>query len=186
MHDQTLPPFRSLSKVTPRCTNDALPLDGMARASRNRSPRDRREASTLLAAMEAKPNGQSACSALGHKGDLMLVHFRDSFDQLNQASSTCASSTRRVLEPTFSYLSVVELGLYESTLKTYKALAEQGRATLRSMRSDRRDIARQKSHEVAAVPTIPPNRYICFYPMDRGAAKTRTGTRFHGKNASAR
>src|SRR5208283_1758888 len=42
------------------------------------------EASRLLAAMEAdpegKPDGQSALfSLLGHKGDLMLVHFRHSF-----------------------------------------------------------------------------------------------------------
>src|ERR1700751_826615 len=27
----------------------------------------------------------AAYSMLGHKGDLMLVHFRDSFDELNQA-----------------------------------------------------------------------------------------------------
>ncbi|MGD0601587.1 MAG: chlorite dismutase family protein, partial [Terriglobales bacterium] len=44
------------------------------------------EAAKLLAEMEAKADGQSALfSMLGHKGDLMLVHFRQSFDQLNQA-----------------------------------------------------------------------------------------------------
>src|SRR5208337_2060738 len=44
------------------------------------------EAASLLAAMEAKADGQSALfSLLGHKGDLMLVHFRETFDQLNQA-----------------------------------------------------------------------------------------------------
>ena len=49
--------------------------------------KDRREitseAAKLLAAMEAKTDGQSALfSLLGHKGDLMLVHFRESFDQM--------------------------------------------------------------------------------------------------------
>src|SRR5271165_1756322 len=34
----------------------------------------------------AEEAGQSALySMLGHKGDLMLVHFRDSFDELNSA-----------------------------------------------------------------------------------------------------
>ncbi len=37
----------------------------------------------------AKKAGQfAAYSMLGHKGDLMLVHFRDSFDDLNQAELT--------------------------------------------------------------------------------------------------
>src|SRR5208282_6166474 len=42
------------------------------------------EAARLLGEMEAKADGQSALfSLLGHKGDLMLVHFRETFDQLN-------------------------------------------------------------------------------------------------------
>ncbi len=130
------------------------------------------EASTLLAAMEAKPNGQSALfSLLGHKGDLMLVHFRDSFDQLNQAELDVARlRLAEFLEPTSSYLSVVELGLYESTLKTYKALAEQGVEPHSEAwkKAIEETIARQKEAMKSRLfPTIPPNRYICFYPMDR-------------------
>ncbi|MGA8762902.1 MAG: hypothetical protein WB562_08570, partial [Candidatus Sulfotelmatobacter sp.] len=38
------------------------------------------EATSMLAAMEQNSSGQSALfSVLGHKGDLMLVHFRESF-----------------------------------------------------------------------------------------------------------
>src|SRR5512142_177290 len=44
------------------------------------------EAAAVLSKLEQNPTGQSALfSLLGHKGDLMLVHFRDSFDSLNQA-----------------------------------------------------------------------------------------------------
>src|SRR3989442_9127209 len=44
------------------------------------------EAAKLLGQMESRAGGQSALfSLLGHKGDLMLVHFRESFDELNQA-----------------------------------------------------------------------------------------------------
>jgi chlorite dismutase len=43
------------------------------------------EASAALAQMEQNSAGQSALySLIGHKGDLMLIHFRRSFDELNQ------------------------------------------------------------------------------------------------------
>src|ERR1700719_3143644 len=43
------------------------------------------EASGVLAKMEENASGQSGLySLLGHNGDLMLVHFRQSFAELNQ------------------------------------------------------------------------------------------------------
>ncbi|HWB99057.1 MAG TPA: chlorite dismutase family protein, partial [Bryobacteraceae bacterium] len=45
-----------------------------------------KEAAAALAAMEQGPDGQSALySLLGHKGDLLFVHFRKNFEQLNDA-----------------------------------------------------------------------------------------------------
>ena len=140
------------------------------------SENDRREISSeaaqLLSGMEGKSDGQSALfSLLGHKGDLMLVHFRESFDQLNQAELDVARlRLNEFLEPTASYLSVIELGLYESSLKTYKALADRGvephsdewKAAIKET------IARQKeAMNPRLYPAMPPNRYLCFYPMDR-------------------
>jgi chlorite dismutase len=130
------------------------------------------EAVPVLEQMEQNSTGQSALySLLGHKGDLLLIHFRDSFDALNQAELDLSRlRLSEFLEPTSSYLSVIELGLYESSLKTYKALTERGiephspewtaeiNATL----------ARQKeAMRPRLFPSIPSNRYICFYPMDR-------------------
>ena len=44
------------------------------------------EAVSVLQAMENTANGRTGLtSLLGHKGDLMLVHFRDSMDALNEA-----------------------------------------------------------------------------------------------------
>ena len=130
------------------------------------------EASALLGQMEGKENGQSALfSLLGHKGDLMFVHFRESFDQLNQAELDLARiRLSDFLEPETSYLSVIELGLYESSLKTYKALAEGGVEPHSEewKKAIGETIARQKeAMKPRLFPTIPPNRYICFYPMDR-------------------
>ncbi len=130
------------------------------------------EASVLLTEMENKTDGQSALfSLLGHKGDLMLVHFRETFDQLNQAELDLARlSLSDFLEPETSYLSVIELGLYESSLKTYKSLAEQGVEPHSEewKKAIQETIARQQeAMKPRLFPAMPPNRYICFYPMDR-------------------
>lgn len=130
------------------------------------------EAAKLLTPMETRSGGQSALfSLLGHKGDLMLVHFRESFDQLNQVELSLARlRLSDFLEPTTSYLSVIELGLYESTLKTYRSLAERGVEPHSEewTRAIQETLARQKeAMKPRLFPAIPPNRYICFYPMDR-------------------
>ena len=80
------------------------------------------EAEPVLRNMEEQ---QSALySLLGHKGDLMLVHFRPSFDELKQAElRLAATGLSDYLESTTSYLSVVELGLYDSSVKLYRQLA---------------------------------------------------------------
>jgi chlorite dismutase len=130
------------------------------------------EAEQLLAAMEAKANGQSALfSLLGHKGDLMFVHFRESFDELNQAELDIARlRLNDFMEPATSYLSVIELGLYESSLKTYKALADRGVEPHSEgwKKGIEETVARQKeAMKPRLFPAMPPHRYICFYPMDR-------------------
>jgi chlorite dismutase len=131
-----------------------------------------REAAAVLGKMEQGSERQSALfSLIGHKGDLMFVHFRNSFADLNQAELDLAGlRLSDYLEPTSSYLSIIELGLYESTLKIYKELANQGiqphsdqwKAEIESKLARHREAMHPRLY-----PQIPPNRYICFYPMDR-------------------
>ncbi|MGD0137000.1 MAG: hydrogen peroxide-dependent heme synthase [Bryobacteraceae bacterium] len=130
------------------------------------------EAADALAGMEREAGGQSAVfSLLGHKGDLILVHFRRSFDALNKVERTLAGLRLwDYLEPTSSYLSVVELGLYESSLKTYAALAERGIApfSLEWTAGIEEVMARQREAMAPRLfPDMPPHKYLCFYPMDR-------------------
>jgi hydrogen peroxide-dependent heme synthase len=130
------------------------------------------EASGLLGKMEQASSGQSGLySLLGHKGDLMLVHFRNSFDELKQTELQLAQARLGdYLEPTTSYLSVIELGLYESTIKTYKELADRGIAphTEEWNRGIAETLARQKeAMHPRLFPELPKHRYLCFYPMDR-------------------
>jgi chlorite dismutase len=130
------------------------------------------EASSLLAAMEQNSGGQSALySLIGHKGDLMFVHFRESFADLNQAELKLANlRLSDYLEPMSSYLSIIELGLYDSTVKIYKELTEQGiephsdqwKAEIECKLGRHREAMRPR-----LFPEIPRHRYVSFYPMDR-------------------
>ncbi len=131
-----------------------------------------KEASEVLASMEQNPAGQSALySLIGHKGDLMLIHFRESFADLNQAELRLAGlRLSDYLEPMTSYLSIIELGLYESTVKVYKSLVDRGIEPHSEQWKGEitETLARQKeAMRPRLYPEIPPNRYACFYPMDR-------------------
>jgi peroxiredoxin len=130
------------------------------------------EASAALLKMENDVAGQTALfSLLGHKGDLLLVHFRNSFDQLKAAE--LAMSHLRLsdyLDQTTSYLSVVELGLYESSVKLYRDLREKGiEPHSPEWNTVIEDTIRRQTEAMRPrlFPQIPPARYICFYPMDR-------------------
>src|SRR5712691_13317719 len=126
------------------------------------------EAAAMLSRMEQNSAGQSALfSLLGHKGDLMLVHFRESFDLLNQAELQLAQlRLHDFLEPTTSYLSVIELGLYESTIKVYRALSDRGVEVYSEewKRGVGDTVARQKeAMHPRLFPAMPSHRYISFY-----------------------
>ncbi len=136
------------------------------------------EAVTTLQAMEQNVNGQSGVfSLIGHKGDLMMLHYRPSFEELNQAELKIARTRLfDYLEQTTSYLSVVELGLYESTTKVYKSLADRGIEPFSPEwnAAIEEELERQrKAMRPRLFPEIPKHRYICFYPMDRRRGEER-------------
>jgi peroxiredoxin len=127
------------------------------------------EASHALREMEQEHT--ALFSLLGHKGDLMLVHFRAGFDELGEAQR--ALPRLRLwdyLETTSSYLSVVELGLYESTGKVYAALADRNvQPHTPEWNAEIEDTLmrqRQAMHP-RLFPEMPAHKFICFYPMDR-------------------
>jgi chlorite dismutase len=128
-----------------------------------------KDAATVLAAIEG--DGTALFSMLGHKGDLMLVHFRKDFTALNLVE--LALPKLRLwdyLDQTSSYLSVVELGLYESSAKVYTGLADRGIQphSAEWNAEIEETLARQRAAmHPRLFPEIPPNPFICFYPMDR-------------------
>ncbi len=134
------------------------------------------EAVAVLAPTEEA--GLSAVySLLGHKGDLMLAHFRESFDELNAAELQLNhTALQEYLEPTHSYLSVIELGLYDSSVKLFRQLAERGVAPFSEEwnREVQETMERQRqAMHPRLYPKIPDSRYLCFYPMDRKRGEGR-------------
>lgn len=133
------------------------------------------EATTALKKLERKSDEATVQTAvfseLGHKGDLILIHFRESFEALNQVELDLAQTRfYDYLTIKHSYVSVVELGLYESSRKTYEAASEKGFAE----HTPEWDAEVAASLERAAgamasriYPTFPDTKYMCFYPMDR-------------------
>ncbi|HEX4809016.1 MAG TPA: hydrogen peroxide-dependent heme synthase [Bryobacteraceae bacterium] len=140
------------------------------------------KAAAVLESMErgaesGHPNQSALFSMLGHKCDLMMVHFRDRFDELNRIELTFAQlEFFEYLEPVHSYLSVVELGLYDSSAKTYAQLAERGVAPFSpDWNAAIQEVMARQSEAMSPrlYPPIPGSKYVCFYPMDRkrGEAK---------------
>jgi chlorite dismutase len=133
------------------------------------------EAATVLQGLER--NGSTSAtqtaifSELGHKGDLILVHFRDSLEALNQVELDLAQTALYdFLSPVHSYVSVVELGLYESTRKTYEAAA--GKNLVQHSPEWNAEVAATLKRQSDAMaprlfPSVPDTKYLCFYPMDR-------------------
>ena len=130
------------------------------------------EARAFFADAEMRSHGQSALfSMLGHKGDVLLIHFRESLDQLKVAELKVGSlKLSDYLEPQTSFVSVVELGLYESSVKIFRASAEKGVAphsdewkkAVEELLNRQREAMRAR-----LFPEMPGTRYVCFYPMDR-------------------
>jgi peroxiredoxin len=145
------------------------------------SPADRQQMAAEFAAALTPPGGPSAPSSpsapsalvqlLGHKGDLMVIAFRQSFDELGR-TQLALSRTRLAafLTATTSYVSIVELGMYEMTAKVHRQLADRGlilgSEPYESAFDDEMERQRQRVSG-RLFTSIPQSRYVCFYPMDK-------------------
>jgi hydrogen peroxide-dependent heme synthase len=135
-------------------------------------------AAEFLAALKKLERGEADApvrsalySQLGHKGDLMLIHFRESLEALNQVELDLAQTEfYGFLEQTHSYVSVVELGLYESSRKTYEAASGKGFEAHSAEWNAEIAASLKRGADAMAprlFPAVPEAKYLCFYPMDR-------------------
>lgn len=154
---------------------------GLKRLSPERRDEVVSELSAYLAKSEAynKELGQSASyHVLGHKGGLLLLHFRPEFSDCAQVELDIAQlSIAEYLKEQDSYVSVVELGMYHTTKNIVRALREQG-LTPHTNEWDEAYKAKMEPHKEHLLERryteIPDSQYICFYPMDK-----RRGEKFN-------
>ena len=141
-------------------------------------PADEKEAavselSTFLESVQEKTDeGQSAAfHILGHKGELLLLHFRREFSDCAEVELKLSQmELSQYLTLSDSYVSVVELGMYHTTKKIVQGLEEKGlkphseewdAAYKEKIEPHRENLMERRYTE------IPPHKYICFYPMDK-------------------
>jgi len=138
----------------------------------NLLPPGEREAISAEAAavLETQPaDGHSACfTLLTHKGDLCVLHWRRDLEALRREEVAFArTGLRAYLVPTYSYLSVIELGTYElaahgAALLERRGLKPGGEGYDAALRAELERLARPR-----LFPAVPPHRYVCFYPMSK-------------------
>lgn len=149
----------------------------MRRAAWRELPADRRreiaaQAAEWLAAAETRSDGQSAVYGIvGDKGDWLWIHFRPDFAALYRAQRELAAlELWQWMEPVWSFVSVVELGLYESTTKLWEELAGRGVAphSPEWQAAVQQLLDRQRQAMLPRLyPRLPESAWICFYPMNR-------------------
>jgi peroxiredoxin len=108
---------------------------------------------------------------LGHKGDLMVIAFRRSFDDLGRLQLALSrTKLAAYLTMTTSYVSIIELGMYEMTAKVHRTLREQGLQHSSDAYNAAFDaeMDRQRQRVAGRLFTpVPPARHVCFYPMNK-------------------
>jgi len=132
------------------------------------------EANRALAVPDA--GATAAVQMLGHKSDLMFICFRRGFEALAEAQLALSrTELHDHLDATTSYVSIVELGMYEMTAKIHEQLGakhkpgseEFDRAFDAEMESQRQRVMGRLFLE------IPKWRYVCFYPMNKKRGETQ-------------
>ena len=112
---------------------------------------------------------------LGHKADLMIVCFRQSFEQLAAAQLALSrTALHGYLQATTSYVSIVELGMYEMTAKIHEQLKEKhkpGSPDFEQAFDAEMETQRGRVMNRLFI-DLPQRRYVCFYPMNKRRGET--------------
>ncbi len=115
-------------------------------------------------------------SLLGQKGDLLLTHFRPSFEALNHVKFSFRQlDLFAYLQPPYGYLSAIELGMYEMVGAVQRKLAAAGleAGTAAYEAAYQQELEQQKEAMYDRLyPDIPPGQYVCFYPMSKKRGET--------------
>jgi len=112
-----------------------------------------------------------AYSVISQKGDVMFVHYRESPEEINRAElSLRQTPLYDHLRPAYSYLSIIELSMYELTAIARKKLIDQGIRPGSEVYDTAFEVEMEKQKvrvQSRLFRKIPEGRFICFYPMNK-------------------
>ena len=131
------------------------------------------EATSALAVPDA--GATTYAQMLGHKADLMIICFRRSFEELAQAQLALSrTALHDALELTTSYVSIVELGMYEMTSKLHEQLGARFKPGTDEFEQafDAEMQTQQQRVMNRLFIDVPQWRYVCFYPMNKRRGET--------------
>jgi hydrogen peroxide-dependent heme synthase len=128
----------------------------------------------LIDHLKNTEDGDLALTQLvGKNADLMLTHYARTFEGLSYAQTLIDKlELREFLQPRSSYVSVLELGLYDATGKIHSELGERGLAPQSTeWKAAFDELVRKQAENPHVAPRlwarIPQRRYACFYPMNK-------------------
>jgi chlorite dismutase len=131
-------------------------------------------ASDLFEHLKASDDGDLGLTQIvGRRGELMLTHYARTFDGLAYAQTLVDKlELRAFLSPVGSYVSVLELGLYDATAKIHAELDGRGLPPQSPEWIAAFDELLRKQTEHPDVgprlwAKIPGARYQCFYPTSK-------------------
>jgi chlorite dismutase len=97
---------------------------------------------------EEKRGSTALYSIVGQKADLVIVHLRETLEELGELETKLnKSAIGDVLDPAYSYVSIVELSSYTSSPGSDPTANPEIAARLK--------------------PIMPKTKHICFYPMNK-------------------
>jgi len=143
---------------------------------RDERARLRLEAETALDAAAAPATGgwSAVVPLVGSRADMMLVHFRPTFDGIGDVQRSLARvELLDYVRPVYTFLSVTEAGLYHASAQLAAEAAARGGAVgdaaHREAMNARVDAERASAHvQRRLFPPLPPEMpYVCFYPMSK-------------------
>jgi hydrogen peroxide-dependent heme synthase len=149
-----------------RRTWDALPEKRRAKYATH--------AGDLFEHLQSGKDGDVGLAQLvGHKGDLMLTHYARTYDGLAYAQTLVDKlEVREYLQALGSYVSVLELGMYDATGKIHAELQSRGmNPQSPEWIAAFDELVRKQAESPYVGPRlwakIPRRRYACFYPMNK-------------------
>ena len=132
--------------------------------------RERLAAEAVKAVAVPDAGSTAIVQLLGHKGDVMFILLRRTFDELAQAQLALSrTELYPSLEATTSYVSIVELGMYEMTAKIHEQLGARykpGSDEFEQAFDAEMETQRQRVMNRLFL-DLPKARYVCFYPMNK-------------------